>query len=178
MPDTTNTIQETGELADLPDVLQLMQLAWAVVHGPERISKRMTGAIGVTGAQRLTLRRWSVPGHLGGRSGDGVARAFEHAHRSAPAPGCPATTDSRGRSSGRRRAVLRLTKRGERVNAAHQFTIEAAVALALDGIATGIAWRRTVSSSGSLHIWSLRPRQDRRGAHGPRSRIAKGRSDT
>ena len=31
----------------LPDVLQFMQLLWAVVHGVERTSKRMTGEIGV-----------------------------------------------------------------------------------------------------------------------------------
>src|SRR5688500_18674592 len=40
----------------LPDVLQFMQLLWAVVHGIESTSKRMAGEIGVTGPQRLVLR--------------------------------------------------------------------------------------------------------------------------
>ena len=56
MPSTTDAIRETGESADLSDVLQFMQLLWAVVHGLERLSKRMIGDIGVTGPQRLVLR--------------------------------------------------------------------------------------------------------------------------
>ena len=39
----------------LPDVLQFMRLLWAVVHGLERTSKRMSGAMGVTGT------RYEVP---------------------------------------------------------------------------------------------------------------------
>jgi len=35
--------------AGLPDVLQFMQLLWAVVHGLEKTSKRMAGDLGVTG---------------------------------------------------------------------------------------------------------------------------------
>ena len=40
----------------LPDVLAFMQLLWGVVHGLEKVSKRMSAEIGVTGPQRLALR--------------------------------------------------------------------------------------------------------------------------
>ena len=45
---------ERGDTAaSLPDVLQFMQVLWAVVHGLEKTSKRMAGELGVTGPQRL-----------------------------------------------------------------------------------------------------------------------------
>lgn len=42
--------------APLPDVLQFMRLLWAVVHGVEKTSKRVSAELGVTGPQRLVLR--------------------------------------------------------------------------------------------------------------------------
>src|SRR5690349_13119281 len=56
--------------ADLPDVLQFMQLLWAVVHVLQRTSKRMAGDIRVTGPQRLVLR---VAGLFPGLSAGDVA---------------------------------------------------------------------------------------------------------
>jgi MarR family transcriptional regulator, organic hydroperoxide resistance regulator len=40
----------------LPNVLQFMQLLWAVDHGLQRASKGMLRRLGVTGPQRLALR--------------------------------------------------------------------------------------------------------------------------
>jgi DNA-binding MarR family transcriptional regulator len=130
-----NVIQETGEFADLPDVLQFMQLLWAVAHGLERISKRMTGEIGVTGPQRLVLR---VVGLFPGMSAGDLATVL-HVHPSTLTGVLQRLVAQRllGRSddpSDRRRAVLRLTTRGARVNGARQGTVEAAIALVLEGI--------------------------------------------
>ena len=63
---------------DLPDVLQFMQLLWAVVHGLETTSKRMAGDLGVTGPQRLALR---VVGLFPGVSAGDLA-AILHVHPS------------------------------------------------------------------------------------------------
>jgi DNA-binding MarR family transcriptional regulator len=131
----TNAVDEAAVLADLPDVLQFMQLLWAVVHGLERVSKRMTGDIGVTGPQRLVLR---VVGLFPGMSAGDLA-AVLHVHPSTltgvlqrlVGQQLVARSDDPG---DRRRAVLRLTKRGARVNAVRQGTVEAAIAQALEGV--------------------------------------------
>ena len=126
-------IDDPGEL--LPDVLQFMQLLWAVVHGLERRSKRMTGEIGVTGPQRLVLR---VVGLFPGISAGDLAAEL-HVHpstltgviRRLVGQQLLARDDDPG---DRRRAVLRLTPRGVRVNAVRHGTVEAAIAEALDGV--------------------------------------------
>ena len=119
----------------LTDVLQFMQLLWRLVHGLERTSRRMTVSHGVTGPQRLVLR---IVGLQPGISAGEVASAL-HVHpstltgvfRRLQAQGLlardPHPTD-------RRRAVLRLTARGRRLNANRQGTVEAAVARALAGV--------------------------------------------
>lgn len=135
MPNTSADAHEAGGRADLPDVLQFMQLQWAVVHGLERISKRMAGDIGVTGPQRLVLR---VVGLFPGMSAGDLA-AVLHVHPSTltgvlqrlVAQRLLARADAPG---DRRRAVLSLTKHGTRVNAARQSTVEAAIAQALEGV--------------------------------------------
>jgi DNA-binding MarR family transcriptional regulator len=124
-----------GEMTDLPNVLQFMQLLWAVVHGLERNSKRMTGDIGVTGPQRLVLR---VVGLFPGMSAGDLA-AVLHVHPSTLTGVLQRLAEQRllARSDDpgdRRRAVLHLTKRGARVNAARKGTVEAAIAKALEGI--------------------------------------------
>jgi DNA-binding MarR family transcriptional regulator len=125
--------QEAG--SDLPDVLQFMQLLWAVVHGLERVSKRMISEIGVTGPQRLVLR---VVGLFPALSAGDLA-AVMHIHPSTLTGVLQRLVNQRllARSddpTDRRRAVLRLTKRGARVNASRQGTVEAAIARALDGV--------------------------------------------
>jgi DNA-binding MarR family transcriptional regulator len=125
---------DAGGLAALPDVLQFMQLLWALVHGLERLSKRMKGDIGVTGPQRLVLR---VVGLFPGMSAGALADVL-HVHPSTitgvlqrlVGQRLLARADDPG---DRRRAVLRLTTRGARVNAARRGTVERAIAQALEG---------------------------------------------
>lgn len=134
-PDDAHRETDAGGRAALPDVLQFMQLLWAVVHGLERTSKRMTGDIGVTGPQRLVLR---VVGLFPGMSAGDLA-AVLHVHpstltgvlRRLVAQRLLARTDD---PADRRRAVLRLTASGSRVNGARLGTVEAAIGRALEGL--------------------------------------------
>jgi DNA-binding MarR family transcriptional regulator len=118
--------------APLPDVLQFMQLLWAVVHGVERRSKRMALDVGVTAPQRLVVR---VVGLFPDVSAGGLA-AILHVHpstltgilhRLVTQQLLRRSDDARDR----RRALFRLTARGLRVNALALGTIEAAIAAAL-----------------------------------------------
>jgi MarR family transcriptional regulator, organic hydroperoxide resistance regulator len=131
MSQTSDSVESLA----LPDVLQFMQLLWAVVHGVERTSKRMAGEIGVTGPQRLVLR---VVGLFPGISA-GVLAAELRVHPSTLTGVIQRLVGQRllARTSApgdRRRAVLSLTARGARVNAVRQGTVEAAIADALDGV--------------------------------------------
>jgi DNA-binding MarR family transcriptional regulator len=119
----------------LPDVLQFMQLLWAVVHGVEQTSKWMRGRIGVTGPQRLVLR---VVGLFPGLSAGDLATIL-HVHPSTltgviyrlVAQGLLVRADD---PRDRRRAILRLTTHGTRANASRRGTVESAVEEALDGV--------------------------------------------
>ena len=119
----------------LPDVLQFMQLVWAVAHGLQRTSKRMAGEIGVTGPQRLVLR---VAGLRPDLSAGDVASIL-HVHPSTLTGVLQRLVDQRllireDDPRDRRRAVLRLTARGTRINAIGRGTVESAVAKALVGL--------------------------------------------
>lgn len=132
---TTTSRVAREEPADLPDVLQFMQLLWAVVHGLERTSKRMTSEIGVTGPQRLVLR---VVGLFPGLSAGDLA-AVLHVHPSTLTGVLQRLVAQKlllriDDPSDRRRAILRLTPRGARVNSVSRGTVELAVAETLDGI--------------------------------------------
>jgi len=142
---------------ELPDVLQFMQLLWAVAHGLERASKRMKGRMGVTGPQRLVLR---VVGLFPGLSAGELA-AILHLHpstltgvlrRLAAQDLLQRTPHARDR----RRAVLRLTRRGTRVNAVSRGTVESAVAEALGGVDS----RDRVSAMAALRRLALRLDED------------------
>lgn len=139
MPTThIQAADSTDSLTDLPDVLQFMQLLWAVVHGFETTSKRMTSDVGVTGPQRLALR---VVGLFPGVSAGGLATVL-HVHPSTLTGVLQRLVAQRllqrvDDPRDRRRAMLRLTARGARINATRHGTIEAAVRKALDGITTG-----------------------------------------
>jgi DNA-binding MarR family transcriptional regulator len=119
----------------LPDVLQFMQLLWAVVHGLDRVSKRMASHIGVTGPQRLVLR---VVGLRPGLSAGDLAEVL-HVHPST-LTGVIQRLVEQGLllrehdPRDRRRAVLRLTRQGGRANAVRRGTVEAAIAEALTGV--------------------------------------------
>jgi len=124
-----------NRFADLPDALQFMRLLWAVVHGLESASKRMAGTLGVTGPQRLVIR---VVGLFPGVSASDLARVL-HVHpstltgvlRRLIAQGLLRRDDDR---RDRRRAVLRLTVRGRRIDGATEGTVEAAVVRTLEGV--------------------------------------------
>jgi DNA-binding MarR family transcriptional regulator len=112
-----------------------MQLLWAVAHGLERASKRMTAEIGVTGPQRLVLR---VAGLFPGLSAGDLA-AILHVHPSTLTGVLHRLVNQRllvrlDDPDDRRRAILRLTARGGRINEVAHGTVEAAVAEALEGI--------------------------------------------
>jgi DNA-binding MarR family transcriptional regulator len=113
---------------ELGDVLQFMRVLWAVVHALQSTSKRMEQLVGVTGPQRLVLR---VVGLFPGISAGEVARLL-HVHPSTLTgvlhrlgkQGLLARETPEG---DRRRAVLRLTRAGARVNARRRGTVEAAI---------------------------------------------------
>jgi DNA-binding MarR family transcriptional regulator len=116
----------------LPDVLEFMQILWAVVHGLERSSKGMAADLGVTGPQRLVIR---VVGLFPGVSAGELAKVL-HVHPSTLTGVLQRLVSQRmvrriANPADRRRAVLRLAPRGKRINARRRGTIEAAVAAAL-----------------------------------------------
>ena len=113
---------------ELDDVLQFMRELWAVVHALQRTSKRMEQRSGVTGPQRLVLRVVGLfPGSRPVRS-----RALLHVHPSTLTGilrrlGTQGLLTREASAGDRRRAVLRLTAAGRRVNARRAGTVEAAV---------------------------------------------------
>lgn len=137
MPAIKRAADEAVRRHGLPDVLQFMQLLWAVVQGLEQTSKRMRRRIGVTGPQRLVLR---VVGLFPGVSAGDLATIL-HVHPST-LTGVIQRMVTQGllvRAADprdRRRAILRLTRRGSRANATRRATVESSVAEALDGVRT------------------------------------------
>jgi len=135
MPAITRVAAAAGRRHVMPDVLQFMQLLWAVVQGLQQTSKRMRRRIGVTGPQRLVLR---VVGLFPGLSAGDLATIL-HVHPSTltgviqrmVTQGLLVRTDD---PRDRRRAILRLTRRGGRANATRRATVESSVADALDGV--------------------------------------------
>jgi DNA-binding MarR family transcriptional regulator len=114
-----------------------MQLLWAVVHGLERTSKRMTVEVGITGPQRLVLR---VVGLFPGLSAGELASIL-HVHPSTLTGIIQRLVGQRllqrvEHSSDRRRCLLALTARGERINANGGRTVESSIATALSGVST------------------------------------------
>ena len=118
--------------AELPDVLQFMQLLWAIVHGLQTHSKKMQTELGVTGPQRLVLR---VVGLFPGVSAGALASIL-HVHPSTLTGVLQRLGDQgmlrRVADAGDRRiSLFWLTARGSRVNALRRGTVEATVVDAL-----------------------------------------------
>ncbi|MEP6593390.1 MAG: MarR family transcriptional regulator [Acidobacteriota bacterium] len=119
----------------LPDVLQFMGLLWALEHALQKASKRMGTRLGVTGMQRLVLR---IVGLFPGASAGELATIL-HVHPST-LTGVLRRLTTQGlivrseHAQDRRRAVLRLTARGRRVNGVSRGTVEAGVRSALKGV--------------------------------------------
>jgi MarR family transcriptional regulator, organic hydroperoxide resistance regulator len=125
-------LETSLETVPLPRVLEFMQLLWRVVHGLQQTSKRMAATHGVTGPQRLVLR---IVGLQPGISAGALA-AILHVHPST-LTGVLRRLQIQGllarepHPSDRRRAVLRLTRRGRRLNGNLRGTVESAVKEAL-----------------------------------------------
>jgi MarR family transcriptional regulator, organic hydroperoxide resistance regulator len=108
--------------------LQFMRALWVAVHALQKTSKRMNLRLGITGPQRLVLR---VVGLAPGISAGGLAKVL-HLHPST-LTGVLKRLDAQGLVRRRadaadgRRAVLRLTPQGQRLNVATDGTVEAAV---------------------------------------------------
>ncbi|HUE87794.1 MAG TPA: MarR family transcriptional regulator [Vicinamibacterales bacterium] len=112
----------------LPEVLQFMRLLWGVAHALDRTSKRMNQELGVTGPQRLVLR---VVGLFPGLSAGALAHIL-HVHPSTLTGVLQRLIEQRllartTAQSDRRRAQLRLTGKGARINHVTDGTVEAAV---------------------------------------------------
>jgi MarR family transcriptional regulator, organic hydroperoxide resistance regulator len=124
--------------SELPAVLQFMQLLWAIAHGLETTSKRMSSKIGVTGPQRLVLR---VVGLFPGISAKELA-AILHVHPSTLTGMLKRLVAQRllvrlEASGDRRRAELRLSAKGQQANRRARGTVEAAVTEALRAVSPG-----------------------------------------
>jgi DNA-binding MarR family transcriptional regulator len=112
----------------LGGVLEFMRVIWALDHGLQRMSKRLEGELGVTGPQRLVLR---IVGRLPGISAGDLARVL-HVHPST-LTGILRRLEVRGLvlrepdPSDGRRALLRLSPRGRRLDVTQEGTVEAVV---------------------------------------------------
>lgn len=130
-----------------------MRLLWAVDHGLQSTSKRMNRDLGVTGPQRLVLR---VVGRFPDISAGELA-AVLHVHPSTLTGVLTRLLDRKLISrtaypDDRRRAMLRLTSAGRRIDRLHAGTVEAAVRQVLattpgsDRIAAGRLLTRIASA--------------------------------
>lgn len=156
-----------GEEHELGEALSFMRLLWAIAHGLESSSKRMHARLGITGPQRLVLR---IVGHHGRLTPGRLAEVL-HVHPSS-------LTGMLRRLEGasllrresdpfdRRRALLELTARGQRLNDERSGTIEAIVAETLATLPrTRVATTRSV-----LQILAASLASDERAPTAPKSR--------
>jgi DNA-binding MarR family transcriptional regulator len=105
-----------------------MRLLWSVAHGMQSRSKRMGSVLGVTGPQRLVLR-------ILGRSSEASAGALARAMCVHPSTltGVLRRLESRGLvertrdEADARKALLRLTQEGKKLDGQQAGTVEAAV---------------------------------------------------
>ena len=112
----------------LGKVLDFMRLLWSVDHGLQSLSKRMDARLGVTGPQRLVIR---IVGRFPGISPSEIADILK-VHKST-LTGVLQRLEERGlierkaSPEDRRRALVRLTAAGQKVNAVRSGTVEAAL---------------------------------------------------
>jgi DNA-binding MarR family transcriptional regulator len=126
------TSSSTVDPEDLPEVLQFMRSLWGLAHALGRTSKRMNQELGVTGPQRLVLR---IVGLYPGVSAGELAHIL-HVHPSTLTGVLQRLVDQRllertTAEADRRRAQLRLTAKGARINMVTDGTVEYAVGRAL-----------------------------------------------
>jgi MarR family transcriptional regulator, organic hydroperoxide resistance regulator len=153
----------------LPNVLQFMQLLWAVDHGLQRTSKGMLRRLGVTGPQRLALR---LIGQFPSISAGDLA-ALLHVHPSTLTGILARLLEQRlilraVDTRDARRSVLRLSRRGMRVDAVRAGTVEAAVSAVLRR--ASVADQRCVTAVLRQLAEALTSSSDRAPGHGGRPR--------
>ncbi|HVY45608.1 MAG TPA: MarR family transcriptional regulator [Minicystis sp.] len=113
-------------IKSLGEVLDFMRLLWAVDHGLQSRSKRMEAVLGVTGPQRLVIR---LVGQRPGISAGELA-ALLHVHPST-LTGVLGRLEARGVVARRpdpndkRRALLSLTSKGQKLDKVRAGTVEA-----------------------------------------------------
>jgi MarR family transcriptional regulator, organic hydroperoxide resistance regulator len=156
MSTSSDRSREPPEPLGLGDVIEFMQLLWAVNHGLEASSKQMSAKLGVTGPQRLVIRI------VGRRPGIAAGRIAEilHVHPST-LTGVLRRLVQRGiltrqvdRADGRR-ALFDLTGAGKKVDELRSGTIEAKVRRALGKVSPRevAATRRVLAAvAGSLSV--------------------------
>jgi|EndMetStandDraft_3_1072993.scaffolds.fasta_scaffold05257_5 DNA-binding MarR family transcriptional regulator len=126
-PEPTVLQIDPATSVELDDGLQFMRALWVTVHALQKTSKWMAVRFGVTGPQRLVIR---VVGLAPGISAGGLAKVL-HLHPST-LTGVLKRLEAQGLlhrspdAADGRRAVLRLTAQGQRVNVAAEGTVEAA----------------------------------------------------
>lgn len=163
---------------ELGNVLGFMRLLWAVAHGLGAASKQMQSSVGVTGPQRLAVR---IVGHYGSISPGELARVLRlHPssltgvlRRLEEATFIEREVDPRDG----RRAVLRLTRAGERLDAQRAGTVEAAVRAALSTLPDGMVRAaedvlRQLAAELELRWGGSGARQTSRSAPRPRPRTS------
>lgn len=135
----TGVVQaDSATTVELDDALQFMRALWEAVHALQKASKRMNARLGVTGPQRLVMR---VVGLAPGISAGGLSKVL-HLHPST-LTGVLKRLESQGLLSRRsdaadgRRAVLRLTHSGQRLNADTEGTVEEATRATLTQVPVG-----------------------------------------
>jgi MarR family transcriptional regulator, organic hydroperoxide resistance regulator len=127
-PEATVLEIDPATSVELDGALQFMRALWVTVHALQMTSKWMAIQFGVTGPQRLVIR---VVGLAPGISAGGLAKVL-HLHPST-LTGVLKRLEAQGLldrspdASDGRRAVLRLTAQGQRLNVPAEGTVEAAV---------------------------------------------------
>ena len=122
----------SSDTPPLGDVLDFMRLLWAVDHNLQLTSKRMVGAIGLTGPQRMVIR---LIGRFPGISAGKLAATL-HLHPST-LTGVLKRLESRGLiwrkpdPADGRRALFGLTPKGKELDSPTEGTVESAVQVAL-----------------------------------------------
>lgn len=131
MKRNTLTSRDPAMLA-LSETLDLLRILWSVYHGLQKTSKRMSVTIGLTGAERITIRLIGrFPGIAAGHLAD-----LLHVHPSTLTGVLKALEKRRllerlVDGGDGRRVLLRLTKAGNRFDIEQDGTAEAAVARAM-----------------------------------------------
>ncbi len=121
-------VRREAEVPPLGRVLGFMRLLWAIDHGLQLTSKRMSAGIGITGLQRLVIR---IVGKFPGISAGQVA-AILHLDPSTVTPVLKGLSregllDRRSDPRDARRSLLGLTARGRALDRPAPGTVESAV---------------------------------------------------